>query len=149
MRISRIDSFGGSCPPLKPSMKMEPPPGPAAGPASAFRSAARSSGLSDNASRSSPRMTSALALFEGSAEKAMTRGWLALKVFYRFEHESKMNSWRLWPITAVELRRLHAVGTALVYRELLFRGAAPAFDIRCAVMAEEIVHVLAQRGKLL
>ena len=30
MRISRIDSFGGSCPPLNPSMKSEPPFGPGA-----------------------------------------------------------------------------------------------------------------------
>ena len=39
MRISRIDSLGGSCPPLKPSTKIAPPLGPAEGPASACRSA--------------------------------------------------------------------------------------------------------------
>src|ERR1035438_5787644 len=31
MRISRIDSFGGSCPPLSPSTKIDPPLGPAEG----------------------------------------------------------------------------------------------------------------------
>ena len=67
MRISRMDSFGGSCPPLKPSMKMAPPFGPAEGPASASRSDCRSSALSESASRSPPESTSALALPDASA----------------------------------------------------------------------------------
>ena len=66
MRISRMESFEGSCPPLKPSMKIAPPLGPADGPASAARSAAKSSGLSANASRSCPRKTNAPAFDEGS-----------------------------------------------------------------------------------
>ena len=72
MRISRIDSFGGSCPPLKPSTKIDPPLGPADGPASAGRSAARSSGSSESASRSAPRSTTALALLEESVVSAGT-----------------------------------------------------------------------------
>src|ERR1019366_6587293 len=70
MRISRIDSFGGSCPPLKPSTKMDPPLGPAEGPARAERSAARSSGSSESASRSAPRRTMAPALLEESVLSA-------------------------------------------------------------------------------
>ena len=66
MRISLIDSFGGSLPPENPSMKIWPPLGPAAGPASACKSAARSSGLSDNMSISSRRRIKAPALLEGS-----------------------------------------------------------------------------------
>ena len=66
MRISRIDSFGGMRPPVKPSMKICPPLGPAAGPASACNAAARSSGSSGSASRSVPLMTSALALLSAS-----------------------------------------------------------------------------------
>src|ERR1019366_4878744 len=69
MRISRIDSLGGNCPPLNPSTKMEPPLGPADGPANACRSAARSSGSSESASRSDPRSTTALALLEESVLK--------------------------------------------------------------------------------
>src|SRR5258708_7834608 len=66
MRISRMDSLGGSWPPLKPSMKMAPPLGPADGPARAWRSAVRSSGASGSASRAAPLMMVALALLEVS-----------------------------------------------------------------------------------
>ena len=40
IRTSRIDSFGGSCAPENPSMKIWPPLGPAAGPARACKSEA-------------------------------------------------------------------------------------------------------------
>ncbi len=66
MRISRIELLGGNCPPLKPSMKIDPPDGPAEGPAKACRSACKSSGLSPSASRSLPDNTNALA-FEAAS----------------------------------------------------------------------------------
>ena len=65
-RISRMADLGGMRPPVKPSMKICPPLGPAAGPASACSASAISSGSSGSASRSSPLMTMAPALFRGS-----------------------------------------------------------------------------------
>src|SRR3984957_4685632 len=64
MRTSRMAAFGGSSPPLNPSMNSEPPLGPADGPAKACKSASRSSGSSESASRSAPVITSPLALLD-------------------------------------------------------------------------------------
>ena len=74
MRISRIESRGGSRPPVKPSMKICPPFGPADGPANACKASANSSGSSGRDSMSVPRRTIAPALFSGSV---LTGGSLA------------------------------------------------------------------------
>ena len=49
MRTSRMADFGGRLPPVKPSMKISPPPGPGAGPARACNCRASSSGSSERA----------------------------------------------------------------------------------------------------
>ena len=54
MRTSRIDSFGGMRPPVKPSIKICPPFGPADGPAIACTAAESASGSSGSTSRSWP-----------------------------------------------------------------------------------------------
>ena len=51
IRISRMDSLGGSWPLENPSTKICPPFGPTEGPAKAIRSACRSSGSSESSSR--------------------------------------------------------------------------------------------------
>ena len=69
MRTSRIDSFGGMRPPVKPSIKICPPFGPADGPAIACTAAESASGSSGSTSRSWPLSTTASALFAGSVLK--------------------------------------------------------------------------------
>ena len=57
MRISRIESFGGSCPPEKPLTRIWGPPGPVEGTASPRNAAERPPGPFGRASRSFPRST--------------------------------------------------------------------------------------------
>ena len=87
MRISRIEDFGGRLPPVKPSMKICPPPGPGAGPASACSWRASSSGSSERAAICRSRITIAEPLASGSA--LTPRNWSSTLITcaLRADHE--------------------------------------------------------------